>query len=350
MTELADAGPSARAAEALARAEAMVAEGRTLDAVDLLHAVNGEARDATVEIRLAELRNQAYGELPTGSRFDEWPVPTGDNESRTAGPPGLARVEPVDLTAAAVRHGIEARGAVHVPGLVGPDAVARLVEGIDHVLAVREANQNTPHKTHSSWFRGLPLPRDEAIALARPWVAGDGGMLACDSPRLLDQVLHTYEAVGLRSLVEDYLGERPVLSANKTTLRRARLEGKTDWHQDGAFIGTGIRALNIWLALTDCGVDAPGMDLVPRRFETIQETGTGGAIFDWAVGPETVAVLAADAPVVRPRFAAGDVVLFDELCLHRTALSSDMTVTRHAVEWWCFGRTDYPAGQTPLVW
>ena len=76
-----------------------------------------------------------------------------------------------------------------------------------------------------------------------------------------------------------------MLSANKCTLRRVPLTSNTDWHQDGAFLGRGIRALNVWVALTHCGVDAPGMDLLPRRLDHIVETGTGGAIFDWAVGP-----------------------------------------------------------------
>ncbi|NLV55061.1 MAG: hypothetical protein GXY13_05565, partial [Acidimicrobiales bacterium] len=89
---------------------------------------------------------------------------------------------------------------------------------------------------------------------------------------------------------------------------------------------------------------------VPKRFETVQETGTGGAIFDWAVGPDTVATLAADAPVVRPRFAAGDALLFDDLYLHRTAIDEAMTRPRYAIESWFFAASSYPDGQVPIVW
>ncbi len=222
--------------------------------------------------------------MQPASAFASWPVPVDDLD--LGGPARIPVVSPGELSADAVRRAIASRGSAYVPGLISPTWVQRFVDGIEHVLAVREANKDKPYKTHSSWFRGLPLPRDEAISLARPWVAGDGGMLACDSPRLLDMVFAAYEEVGLKQVLTDYLGERPILSGNKATLRRARLEGKTDWHQDGAFLGSnaGIRALNVWVALTDCGVDAPGMDIVPRRFESVQETGTGGAIFDWAVG------------------------------------------------------------------
>ena len=217
-----------------------------------------------------------------------------------------------------------------VPGLFDAAQVAQFVEGIDHALELRAANQHTPYKRHSSWFAGLSLTKEEAQSLGRPWIAGAGGLLACDSPKLLDLIFATYEDVGLGELLTAYLGERPVLSANKCTLRRVPVDANTDWHQDGAFLGSGLRALNVWVALTDCGDDAPGMDLVPRRFEEVQETGTGGAIFDWAVGPDVVAELSGDTPPVRPRFTAGDAVLFDDLCLHRTAIGPAMTRPRHA--------------------
>jgi hypothetical protein len=335
-------------ADLLAEADALVAEGRVLDAIERLHAANRHAPDSDVESRLAVLRNQAFGHLAPASQYATWPVPAPDLDPTEV--PQVPQVAPADLDAAAVRRGIQGHGGVHVPGLLDAEQVQRLVDGIEHVLALREANRDTPYKTHSSWFKGLPLPKEQAISLARPWIAGDGGILMCDSPRLLETVLTMYEDAGLKRVITDYLGERPVLSANKATLRRARLEGKSDWHQDGAFLGAGIRALNVWVALTDCGVDAPGMDLVPRRFEAVQETGTGGAIFDWAVGPDVVAELSAEAPVVRPHFRAGDAMLFDDLYLHRTALDPSMTRPRHAIESWFFAPSDYPEGQVPLVW
>jgi hypothetical protein len=175
-------------------------------------------------------------------------------------------------------------------------------------------------------------------------------MLLADSPRFMFEILDLYTALGLRSVVSDYLGSRPVLSANKCTLRRVSVKTNGDWHQDGAFLGSGIRAINMWLTLTACGVDAPGLDLVPRRFDSIVETGTGGAHFDWAVGPEVVKRVSADVGVVRPQFDAGDLLIFDDLFLHRTAVEPEMTRERHAIEMWCFAADAYPSGQVPLVW
>lgn len=339
---------SASSEEILAEADRLVDAGQVLDALEWLHRCNRLRTRPPVEIRLAALRHAAFDHLDPRSEHPEWPVPVTDID--TSGPTEVPRIAPCDLSADAVRRAIATRGGVHVPGLLPADRVSALVEGIEHALALRESNRDTPHKQHSSWFRALRLPRVQAEGLARNWIAGDGGMLACDSPRLLDMVLSAYEEVGLREVVTGYLGERPALSANKTTLRRARLDGGNDWHQDGAFLGSGIRALNVWVTLTDCGVDAPGMDLVPRRFETVQETGTGGAIFDWAVGAEVVAALSAEAPVVRPHFRAGDAMLFDDLYLHRTALEPSMTRPRHAIESWFFAPSAYPEGHVPLVW
>ncbi|MBX3286390.1 MAG: phytanoyl-CoA dioxygenase family protein [Acidimicrobiales bacterium] len=345
MTSPAPLDHAASTADLLAEADRLAGAGRALEAVDLLHAANVARRDPELEVRLAVLRHQAFGELPTEPGLAEWPLTSDPGESAH-----IPMIAPSELTADAVRRAITAHGSAYVPGLIDAETVRAFVEGIDHVLALRKEMEGRPLEDHESWLVSLPLPQEQAATLARKWVAGDGGALMCDSPRLLDLVFATYERVGLKRLLTDYLGERPVLSANKGTLRRARVEGKTDWHQDGNFLGRDLRALNVWVTLTDCGVDAPTMDLVPKRFDTIVESGTGGAIFDWAVGPDTVAELAADAPPVRPVFKAGDCMLFDDLCLHRTALAPEFVNTRHALESWFFAPSAYPAGQVPLVW
>lgn len=335
------------AATAVAEGRRLVDEGRALDAVELLSGVNAAEADSDVECTLAMARNRAFGEVEPASRFASWPVGAEDLD-RSA--PHIPDIAPAELTGASLRRSIASHGCARIPGLLDRAQVDAFVEGIDTALGVREANKESPYKKTSSWFAGLPLPKPEAQSLGRPWIAGAGGMLACDSPRLLELIFTTYRGAGLFEVLEDYLGERPILSANKCTLRRVPLSANTDWHQDGAFMGSGIRAMNVWIALTDCGSDAPGMDLVPRRFEAIAETGTGGAIFDWAVGPDVVAELSEDAPVVRPEFAAGDALFFDDLFLHRTGISPDMTVERYAIESWFFAKSDYPDGQVPLVW
>lgn len=336
--------------DVITHADELVADGRPLDAIDVLRLANREAPDPVLERRLAQVRHAAFAHLDAHSSFDRWPVPVGDLDAEGAA--CIPEIAATELEAEVVRRNILAHGSVCVRRLLDRDQVATFVAGIDTALAVRDDEPAAGATRHQdqSWYAVLPVPAEQAKLLGRHWVAGSGGVLAADSPRLLFELFETYERVGLRQVVTDYLGERPVLSANKCTLRRVPLTASTDWHQDGAFLGRGIRVLNIWVALTDCGVDAPGLDLLPRRLDHIVETGTGGAIFDWAVGPAVVERLAADAPVVRPEFRAGDAMLFDEMYLHRTAFERSMVRPRHAIESWFFAPTSYPDGQVPLVW
>ena len=328
----------------LDEADELARGGSALGALDLLRSVDEGGRTVAIERRLAELRYRAFGELEPGG-FGQWPVPVEGVDR--GGPACIPEIGLAELSAERLRREIQSRGSLLVRGLFAGES-ARFVDGIDETFAVQVQGQGGPKDT--SWFHPLSLPKDDARLLGRYWVTGAGGVLACDSPRLLQMLFEAYEALGLREVVTEYLGERPVLSANKATLRRVPLTSNTDWHQDGAFLGEGIRALNLWVALSECGVDSPGMDLVPKRFDAVVETGTGGAYFDWSVGPETVEVVAADAPPVRPHFQAGDVLFFDDLFLHRTAIDASMTRPRYAIESWFFAPTGYPNKQVPLVW
>lgn len=341
-------------ADALARADALVADGRALDAIDELVAVNRRRPDPEVEARLVQIRHLAHAQLPTTGRPRPTPATAADGTGSTAtadaDEPASPELDAADLTAAAVRARMLRFGHALVRGLFDQDRVAAFVDGIDRAIAARAAGPDSPEARATGWFRTLPLPREEIALLGRHWVGASGGVLALDSPTLLFRLLEAYEELGLRDVLTAYLGEVPVLGGNKVTMRRVPVEANTEWHQDGAFLGQGIRAVNVWVGLTDCGTDAPGIDLVARRFDQVVETGTGGALFDWAVGPETVARVAGDTPVTRPALQAGDALIFDELFLHRTGIDPSMTAPRYAIESWFFAPSCYPAGQVPLVW
>jgi hypothetical protein len=114
-------------------------------------------------------------------------------------------------------------------------------------------------------------------------------------------------------------------------------------------MGTDIRTVNLWLALSHCGDDAPGLDILPRRLNHIVETGTPGAVFDWSASPEMVERAAEGTAVCRPIFEPGDALLFDHMFMHRTAAGPEMTKDRHGVEMWFFAPSLYPDSQIPLV-
>jgi hypothetical protein len=325
--------------------------GRTswTDAIGLLETANRRSRSDAVEIALAAMRHRAFSGLDRGAA-----APAARGTSPAVGDAGLPEADLADLSPTALRGAILEHGAVLVRGALARRQSDELAEAIERGFAATASGDGSTGAggAASAWFAPLQLDAAAAATLGRRWVRGGGGLLLADSPRLLAEILDLYDRLGLRSLVADYLGTRPVISANKCTLRRVSIASNGDWHQDGSFLGRGIgvRAINIWLTLTPCGVDAPGLDLVPRRLDEIVETGTGGAYFDWAVGPEVVEKVSAGVGVVRPRFEAGDMLIFDDFYLHRTAVEPEMSRARYAIEMWSFAADAYPEGQVPLVW
>ena len=332
----------------LADADRLAAAGHGLEAIDLLTAANRARRDGALEQGLVALRHQALATLPPRP-------PAGLPAEVTAEePPGpLSPTHPDDLTVAALRRGLARHGCVLVRGLIPPERAEALARGVDRALDAFDACIDEPPGTSASpWY--VPFDADARkyrVGGRRAWVRASGALWTADSPRMLFELLDLVDATGIGALVEGYFGERPALSANKCTLRRVPIDTSTNWHQDGAFLGRHVRTLNLWLALSSCGADAPGLDLVPRRFDRILPTGTDGALFDWSVSPALVEE-AAGGPeaIVSPEFAPGDALLFDHLFVHRTGITPGMTRERWAIETWFFGPSTYPDGQIPLAY
>jgi len=315
-------------------------------AIDLLCDANRAARSDEIERALVATRQRSFARLADERRA---PVPQA-GPSPGVGVSGLPEAELSELSAESLRGAIVEHGCVLVPGAIAADRVGELVHGIDKTF---EAFDQTHDR---SWYRPFNFDRvarelgKKWLTGTRRWVRAGGGVLLCDSPRMMFEVLELYRDIGLYDLVSQYLGGRPVLSANKCTLRRVPVTSNGSWHQDGAFLGSGIRAINVWLPLTPCGLDAPGLDIVPCRFERIVDTGKDDSYFSWAAGDEAVLEASEGVAAVRPQFQAGDALIFDDLLLHRTAITEDMTDERHAIEFWCFAASNYPPDEIPLVW
>jgi hypothetical protein len=326
--------------------DALVAAGRLLDAIELLSAENRAERDPAKEQRLVELRHAAFATLEPATAIEQWPPPC---EDLFAGVEGIPEVHAGDLTPAAVRSGILAHGSLIVRELLRPEHVARLVRDIDEAFTAYDAHSGgVPIAETAPWF--VPIDPGAGYKLTpREWVRDGGGVLGADSPRALFDLIEIFTEVGIVDVLEGHLGERPALSVKKCTLRKVPVDTGTDWHQDGAFMGADLRTVNVWVALTDCGDDAPGLDVFPHRYDRVLETGTEGALFDWSVGEPVARRAAPGVEIVRPLFRAGDAMLFDDLCVHRTGVSPGMTRERYAIEAWFFAPSAYPHHQIPIV-
>ena len=248
------------------------------------------------------------------------------------------------LQSAVFRHGF-----LIVRGLLDPPCAEQLVADIDRAYAAYdEVGGHSAEADPTGWYRRFE-PGYEAF-IPRPWLRSGGAMLAVDSPPALFDIIEAFDEVGVRKLVTKFLGEPPVLLGQKWTLRRASAtESFSDWHQDGSFMGDDIRSLDLWVALSDCGVDAPSLDLVPTRLDRIVETGTGDAEYDWGVGTSVV-LDAAEVEVVRPIFRPGDAIFFDHYALHRTGFDPDMPGTRYAIEAWFAAPSHYPSDQLAIAY
>jgi hypothetical protein len=351
---------TAQTTDVLAAVDRLAAEGRALDAIELLTKANRQERDDRLELALVRLRNSAYAELDRSPTDSPWP----DDAARPRdGDEALPPIDRAELTPSAVRDSILRYGCAYVPGLIPKGDVDLLVAGIDRAFEgcdqqaargwSRETTGDDPAADMATapWYfrfegvEGLPIKGE-----TRKFVREGAGVWTVESPRVMFEFLEVLERADLRSLITDYLGERPALTMKKSTLRRTHPLPFADWHQDGAFLGDGIRTINLWLSLSHCGDDAPGLDLLPRRLDRIVETGSGGAAFPWSVGPGTVEEAAEGVEVIRPLFEPGDALLFDEMFLHRTATDETMTRNRYAIETWFFAPSVYPGDQIPFVW
>jgi hypothetical protein len=139
----------------------------------------------------------------------------------------------------------------------------------------------------------------------------------------VDEVL-----LALAPQLRPLLGAEADLLVGQCWIRRAR--PPHSWHQDGALHATfagGESLLPIvtcWLALTDCGVDAPGLEWVdPTPAELLAPAELADA---------SVRRRHPQEAFVRGSFAAGDALVFGGALLHRTHATPSMTRPRLSVE------------------
>ena len=301
---------------------------------------NSQSKDAEREYQLLRYRHLAGKRLLEEDR----PAPSYPDPSAVTLPEaaGLPEFTTEDVTPEVLRAGILRDGSVLIRGMAPRDEALRLADEIDRGFQVRDEMAENGGEGDPAYYREFELDPHVKTPLPRSWIQESGGLLAVDAPRVAFDTLELFERIGLTSLVRGYLGEPITISAHKTTLRKATPDVPGAWHQDGAFMGP-VRALNVWMSLSRCGDLSPGLDIVPRRLDDYVRAGTDGAFLDYQVADSVAAEAAgSETPIIRPIFEPGDVLLFDEKCLHQTASDPSMPNPRYAVESWFFGASKFP--------
>lgn len=320
-----------------------------------LSITNLEARDLTSDKARLEARLEAYRAIEPSASTPLIVVP-GDTP-KPPEEPAVPEVTAEDFTAQALKDAIAEHGALIVRNLFPAEQVASMTESIDRVLEACDSPRKVRAELCNHYFNPpenlVSVMPEKAMELGalRLFSAAANSALCVESPSIAEMLLDFYEQHGIKEIATEYLGEPPVLSVKKWVLRRSQLPmEEAGWHQDGAFMGTHINTLNLWIPLTECGgaTGAPGMDLIPARLTEIQSA--EGATFDWSVSDDQANQTFEGAGPVAPVFNTGDAFFFDHFYLHRTQHREDFTKLRYAIETWFFGSTSFPKNQVPIAW
>ena len=323
-----------RVKKALKSASSLFDNKKYTEAIQCLNEANRYCRSHVIEQELISMRLEVYKKLDRKNPLGVWPPEVVDMFTEFDAGKGLPEIHASELTAEILQSAIFTHGSLIVRSLIPDQMVELLNERMDEVCLERKGRKIQFGGSQRKRFRKLD-PADSY------------NMLTMDSPKITFDLIEVFEELGLREFIHDFFGEPPALLGKKCTLRQLKhnhyLSPKGGFHQDGAFLGKDIRSLNLWCALTPCGVDAPGMDIVGRRLERIALTGGEDAAVKWTVGRKEVEKLA-NGRLFRPEFKAGDAIFFDHMNLHGTAISPSMTKTRRAIETWFIAPSSYEEG------
>lgn len=308
----------------------------------------------------AEDRSRFSGRIEECRALDFNPAPLAATESLPDTGlqfcDGLPEIHASALAAAGIKTALASKGALIVRELLPASFIPALCTAIDGVTeACSRTGTAAREQPHSCYYDPPEILREvmqsAELGRSRAFHRESGSAMCAEAPCVAEALLELYGSLGLKALVEGYLGEPACLSVKKWVLRKTRLPvHEAGWHQDGAFMGADINSVNLWIPLTRCGGDsgAPGMDLIPLRLREI--VGAEGAMFDWSVNPEQLQQRFRSTPPTSPVFEPGDALFFDHLFLHRTQYREQFERPRYAIETWFFGRHSAPRNQVPLTW
>lgn len=334
------------------RADRMRANGQLNGALEHLFNANEKREKLEYERLIIDLLLQASSASDYNTSAKVMPRTTRKSTLQiTEGT--IPEIKAADFSADAMREAISRTGYLIVRGLFDSADADTIRNCVDEALNSRADTEEQSLADDGPWYYLSPHFPGAHTAYSRrnsdKKFSRTGSFKVIDSPRGACRVLQIYRKYGLKQVFDEFFGEPSVIATRKWVFRLVEpiknygggIGG--GWHQDGQFMGEGIRALNMWVALTDCGqgTTAPGITLIPKRIGEIVEYGTRGAKLDWVVGGELVAELAQDVNIISPNFAAGDALFFDHFSLHRSGHEIGQSKNRYALESWFYAKSGH---------
>lgn len=175
--------------------------------------------------------------------------------------------------------------------------------------------------------------------------ASSVSLIAIEDKALIDTLLEEIARSSTGSFVRRMLGSNEVLcDLDQAWLRRQYAphlyplkHAPHGWHQDGALGFDFLKPENeeldpeallptvtCWIALTACGVDAPGLEFVSQTVETL--------LLPDELAHNTISSRFSADSFFKPQMQAGDAVVFSGGTLHRTHVMQEMQTNRTSVE------------------
>lgn len=280
---------------------------------------NTASRSLKIEEQIVDYRHKAA--LCLSQKPADNPTPdTRFTKDLFEGLTTLPEIDASDLTAAHMASGLLFHGALLVRGLFSKPQ-------IDHLMnAINFAKNND-----------IPLGRG-----------------ALCSPFSLFELTELYRNSGLLSVMQDYHGGNAVMMYERARLRikKPGSSGALPWHQDANFFCNQYFAVNCWAAITQCGKDNPGLQVIPRRMtERVGWDSDEAASLTYGndISRRVIDDLSVNHPVAAPIFEPGDALLFDEMTMHATNPSKWSMPNQIVAISWFFNVARMPSHRTPLI-
>lgn len=150
-----------------------------------------------------------------------------------------------------------------------------------------------------------------------------------------------FQASVLPQLLQTFYQGNFLYSSLHAVIRRQRPDLPrwfTGFHQDGHFLNPDWRLLHCWSPLMACGQDAPSLELIPAGLKAIRPSDNkvwrGSHYYDNRdLDLEQEILPYFPAETFWPQILeAGDAVIYDSYCLHRTYVQPDMQAPRYNLE------------------